>query len=83
MIHDGRYTALDYQTRKNNGHSSWLSAVEFAARNKIKHLVLFHHDDQYSDAVLDQIDADAHKLIDSKGYCLQVTMAREGLKLSI
>ncbi|MEK7858552.1 MAG: response regulator [Elusimicrobiota bacterium] len=83
LIHDGRYTDADYQTRKDNGHSSWVSTVKFAGRNKVKRLVLFHHDDQYSDKVLDSIDAQARALIAEKGYALDFAMAREGLKISV
>ncbi len=83
LIHDGRYTPGDYLTRRNNGHSSWQAAVEFAERNEVKRLVLFHLDDQYSDAVLDGIAEDSRKLVAERGYKVQVELAREGLKLAV
>jgi CheY-like chemotaxis protein len=83
LIHDARYTEEDYRTRLDNGHSSWRSAVEFAGRNKIKRLVLTHHDDQYSDAVIDSVAAAAARLVAEKGYSLELAMAAEGLKIGI
>ncbi len=81
LIHDARYLDSDYQTRKNNGHSSWADTVDLAARCGIRRLVLFHHDDSYSDALLDRTEADARKRIAEKGYALELMMAREGLKI--
>jgi phosphoribosyl 1,2-cyclic phosphodiesterase len=83
LIHDGRYLDSDYQTRKNNGHSSWANTVNLAGRNGVKRLVLFHHDDAYSDTVLDRIEADAQKLVAQKGFKMQVVLAREALKIGI
>ncbi len=83
LIHDGRYLDSDYQTRKNNGHSSWANALHLAARSGVKHLILFHHDDAYPDAVLDRIAADAQEIVAQKGYKLKVSMAREALKIGI
>ena len=83
LIHDGRYLDSDYQTRKNNGHSSWADTVDLAARCGIRRLVLFHHDDAYPDAVLDRIAADAQEIVAQKGYKLKVSMAREELKIGI
>jgi CheY-like chemotaxis protein len=83
LIHDGRYLDSDYQTRKNNGHSSWLNTVHLAGRSGVKKLVLFHHDDAYSDPVLDRIEADAQRIVAQKGYPMQVLMAREALKIGI
>ncbi|MDD5629760.1 MAG: response regulator [Elusimicrobia bacterium] len=83
LVHDGRYLDSDYQTRKNNGHSSYVNTVHLAARSGVKRLVLFHHDDAYTDAILDRIDADAQKIVADKGYKMQVVMAREALKIGI
>ena len=83
LVHDARYLDSDYQTRKNNGHSSWVNAVHLAGRSGVKRLVLFHHDDAYTDAILDRIEADAQKVVAQKGYKMQVFMAREALKIGI
>ena len=83
LIHDGRYLDSDYQTHKNNGHSSWLNTVELALRSEVKSLVLFHHDDAYADDILDRIESEARALIARKGSGMQFAMASEGLKLGV
>ncbi len=83
LIHDGRYLDADYQTHKNNGHSSWLNTVELALRAEVKSLVLVHHDDAYSDEILDRIESEARALIAQKGSSMQFAMGREGLKVGI
>lgn len=83
LIHDGRYTEADYENHKNEGHSSFGNAIEFAARNKIKQLVLIHQDGSYEDEVLDQMAKDAERLIAEKGYSLKCLLAKEGLEIGV
>jgi CheY-like chemotaxis protein len=82
MFHDGRYTPDDYKNKRNSGHSSFISAVDFAGKNLVKQLVLVHADDSYADGVLDQMGKDAQARADERGYKLKVTVGREGLRLS-
>ncbi len=81
LFHDARYTEADYKANRNKGHSSFLAAVDFAGKNKIKQLVLMHQDDAYGDDVLDTMVRDAEARIAAKGFALKVLMAREGLRL--
>ena len=82
MFHDGRYTAEDYKTHRNTGHSSFISAVDFAGKNLVKALVLMHQDDSYEDGVLDQMGTDAQARADERGYKLKVVVGREGLRIN-
>lgn len=83
LIHDGRYTDEDYAKNRNTGHSSFLAAVDFAGRNKIKQLILVHQDDGYADDVLDRMAKAADARVAEKGYALKVALGREGLRLSV
>jgi CheY-like chemotaxis protein len=83
LIHDGRYTDEDYKTHRNNGHSSFLAAVDFAGRNNIKQLILVHQDDSYADDVLDRMAKAADARIAERGYPMKVALGREGLRFSI
>lgn len=83
LFHDGRYTDEDYKTHRNTGHSSFLAAVDFAGKNKIKQLVLMHQDDGYGDDVLDRMAREADARIAEKGYALKALVAREGLRLQL
>lgn len=81
LVHDGRYTPEDYKVRRDNGHSSWRSAVELAGRFGVRRLVLTHHDDQYGDAVLEKVSEQAKAL--GAGLGVDVSMASEGLKIGL
>jgi CheY-like chemotaxis protein len=81
LFHDGRYNEEDYKANRNKGHSSFVAAVDFAGKNKIKQLVLMHQDDAYGDIVLDKMGEDAEARAKQKGFDLKVLMAREGLRL--
>ena len=83
LMHDGRYTPEDYETHRNSGHSSFIAAIDFASKNRVKHLVLLHQDDRYTDGVLDKMAKDAEAHVAAKGYELTVTLGREGLSLTV
>ncbi len=83
MFHDGRFTPDDYKKNRNQGHSSFIAAVDFAGKNLVKTLVLVHQDASYADGVLDQMGKDANARIEERGYKnLKVLVGREGLRLS-
>ncbi len=82
MFLDGRYTAEDYKKNRNSGHSSFISAVDFAGKNLAKALVLVHQDDSYADGVLDQMAKDAQARADEHGYKMKVVLGREGLRIT-
>ncbi|MBI5247721.1 MAG: response regulator [Elusimicrobia bacterium] len=82
LFHDGRYTVDDYKKNRNAGHSSFISAVDFAGKNLVKALVLVHQDDSYADGVLDQMGKDANARVEERGYKLKVVVGREGLRVS-
>ncbi len=83
LIHDGRYGSEDYRTLRNNGHSSYASAVDFAIRHGLKRLLLVHQDAQYPDQALDRMAADAARIINEKASELQCSLGREGLKIGL
>ena len=83
LFHDGRYTEEDYKANRNLGHSSFMAAVEFAGKNKIKQLVLMHQDEGYGDDVLEKMSRDADARVKEKGYAVKVLLAREGLRLTL
>jgi CheY-like chemotaxis protein/ribonuclease BN (tRNA processing enzyme) len=83
LIHDGRYKEEEYLKCKNNGHSSFLSAVNLAGRSDVKRLILMHQDEQYSDDDLDAMSEEVARVIAQEGYSLQCVLAREGLKVAI
>jgi ribonuclease BN (tRNA processing enzyme) len=82
LIHDGQYTAAEYDSGKKGwGHSTIEHAVETAKRAAVKRLVIFHHDPLRTDSQIDDI---------SKRLCgaqqpddLEIIFAREGMTLKV
>jgi ribonuclease BN (tRNA processing enzyme) len=55
LIYDAQYTPQEYVHRHGLGHSSYLDALQLAQQARAKHLVLFHHDPNHTDADIDNI----------------------------
>jgi ribonuclease Z len=54
LIYDSQYSPEQLASdRKGWGHSSWLEGVKIARETKVRNLVLFHHDPDSSDKVVD------------------------------
>ncbi|HTW53411.1 MAG TPA: MBL fold metallo-hydrolase [Stellaceae bacterium] len=58
-IYDSTYTDEEYPKHRGWGHSTWEEGVRLAKEAHCKQLVIFHHDPNHTDAMLDQIAADA------------------------
>lgn len=83
LIHDASFTEDDYERNKNQGHSSFASAIEAAARAEVQDLVLFHHNAVYPDDVLDGVLSSAQQKVKEKEVAMNVQMATEGLTLQV
>jgi phosphoribosyl 1,2-cyclic phosphodiesterase len=54
LIYDAQYSPEQLATdRKGWGHSSWLEGVKVARESKVRNLVLFHHDPDSPDRMVD------------------------------
>jgi len=72
LIHDGQYTAGEYETHRSWGHTTPEEACSVAADARVKQLVLIHHDPTHDDAFVDAMANEAR----TKFACTQC--AREG-----
>ena len=61
-IYDSMYTDEEYPAHRHWGHSTWEEGVRLAKQAHVKQLVIFHHNPSHTDAMMDQIAADAAKL---------------------
>lgn len=60
LIFDGQYTIEEATNEKRNwGHSDHMTAIELAARAKVRQLIIFHHEPSYSDAEIEEIHLEA------------------------
>jgi phosphoribosyl 1,2-cyclic phosphodiesterase len=55
LIHDAQFTPAVLERRRGWGHSSWREAVAVAEEAGVHSLILFHHDPDSTDAVVDRL----------------------------
>ena len=79
LIHDGQYTAEEYAQRVGWGHSTVAHAVALADLVGAERLVLFHHEPDHSDEVVDQMLATAR----SDRRRGSADAAREGMMIEL
>ncbi|HET8922669.1 MAG TPA: MBL fold metallo-hydrolase [Candidatus Acidoferrum sp.] len=78
LINDAQFTPDQLETtRKGWGHSSWLEGVKLARHAGAKTLVLFHHDPDSTDRMVDSILKQAREDFDS------VFAASEGMVITL
>lgn len=84
LLHDTTYKPEDQATRRNRGFSSYEEAIDAAVRAKVKKLVMFHYDQDYSDDDVDGICKVARASLDARGgKTIELVPAREGDELEV
>jgi phosphoribosyl 1,2-cyclic phosphodiesterase len=84
LIHDSTYTPEDRIRYPDRGFSSIDDAALCAARAGVKKLVLFHFDQDYSDADVDALCARGRRLLDAHGAQeIEIVGAAEGESLFV
>lgn len=83
LVHDAMYTPAQLETHRGWGHSTYDEAVALAAEAGAQRLVLFHHEPEHTDAVMDKVVAAAQHTVRSKGLKLEVLAAQEGMQLTL
>jgi ribonuclease BN (tRNA processing enzyme) len=78
LIYDAQYLPDEYNSSKKGwGHSHWREAVDIAMGSGAKELVLFHHDPDHTDTMIDKIVTDA------RNYYPKVRAAAEGMEIKL
>jgi len=84
LVHDCTYSPEDRAERLSRGFSSYVEAASAAVRAQVKHLVMFHYDQDYSDDFVDELKARCRAELDRLGgRSIQLTAAHEGLSMII
>ena len=83
LIHDSQYLESERQIKSGWGHSVIGDVCELALRANVKHLVLFHHDPDRTDAQIDQIQTECRAFFASRGSDILCTAAYEGMQLIV
>jgi phosphoribosyl 1,2-cyclic phosphodiesterase len=78
LIYDAQYLPEEYEARRRGwGHSHWREAVDIAMESGTKELILYHHDPDHTDAIVDKVVADA------RNYYPSVRAAAEGMVIQL
>lgn len=77
LSHDAQYLPADLPHKRGWGHSLVSEVCNLAADANVRHLVLFHHDPNRTDAAIDALTEDARNYLTP--HQIQVTAAHEGL----
>ncbi|HWN65713.1 MAG TPA: response regulator [Candidatus Binatus sp.] len=80
-ILDTQYTDEEYAQHVGWGHSSLSSVVSLALDAEVRQLLLFHHDPNHDDEMIDQIVEHARAIVKKSGKTLEVEGAREGAEI--
>jgi phosphoribosyl 1,2-cyclic phosphodiesterase len=84
LIHDCTYSPEDRAERMARGFSSIADAARAAADARVKRLVMFHYDQDYSDDLLDALAERTRRMLDDLGgSTIELVPAREGLTLQV
>jgi len=78
LIREAQYTEEEYALRKSWGHSTFDDVVRFGAASGAKRLVLFHHDPDHSDELMDKYSAYCRDLAAKAGSAMECSAASEG-----
>lgn len=77
LLHDAQYFEDEYTDRIGWGHSSVADAVAFSHAVGARRLVLFHHEPEHSDRILERLEDRARQADGRDGS--SPTLAREGM----
>jgi len=80
-ILDAQYTDEEYSKHVGWGHSSISSVVSLALDADVRQLLLFHHDPNHDDEMIDKMLEHARALAAKSGKPLKVEAAREGAEI--
>jgi len=78
LIYDAQYLPEEYAARRRGwGHSHWREAVNVVMESGAKELILYHHDPDHTDAIVDKVVQDA------RNYYPKVRAAAEGMEIRL
>jgi phosphoribosyl 1,2-cyclic phosphodiesterase len=78
LIYDAQYLPEEYAARRRGwGHSHWREAVNVVMESGAKELILYHHDPEHTDAIVDKVVTDA------RNYYPKVRAAAEGMEIEL
>jgi phosphoribosyl 1,2-cyclic phosphodiesterase len=83
LLHDSEFTEEEYRTKKTWGHSLYRDALRLALDAQVKKFGLFHHNQERTDAALDDMVAQCRQIIAARRAPLECFAAQEGMEIRL
>ncbi len=83
LIHDAGYTREEYVAKRTWGHSRFLDALNLALRAGVKKFGLFHHNQERTDADIDEIVENCRRRITKKKANLECFAVYQGMEIRL
>jgi phosphoribosyl 1,2-cyclic phosphodiesterase len=81
LILDAQYSDQEYKNHIGWGHGSISSAVSLALDAEVQTLLLFHHDPNHDDRMVESMEKSARELVEKSGKSLEIAAAQEGSEI--
>jgi phosphoribosyl 1,2-cyclic phosphodiesterase len=83
LIHDSEYTEEEYKIRKTWGHSVYKDALRLALDAKVKKFGLFHHNQERTDAGIEEMIQNCRQVIGDQKADLECFGVYEGMEIQL
>lgn len=83
LIHDAEFTAEEYSTTRSWGHTAYQDAVDLALRARVKRLGLFHHNQERSDAALEDLVDNCRQMIAKQAVPLECLALSQEMEIQL
>lgn len=83
LIHDSMYTLKDFKSKIGWGHSDNVSLAFFSVLAKVKNLILFHYEPEYSDNNIKQMYMHTKKILSGCNSKIKCLPSKELMEIKI
>ena len=83
LIHDTMYDEKQVLNKKGWGHSSNILLANFSILAKVKKLILFHYNPDYTDDKIEQMLRETKNIFDKGNHQIECIAAEEGLEIKL
>jgi len=83
LIHDAEYTGEEYKKTRTWGHSVYEDALKLALDARVPKFGLFHHNQERSDAGIDEMLADCREIVARKNASLECFALHQGMEIEL
>ena len=83
LFHDSEFTEAEYREKIGWGHSTWRAALQLALDAGVKKFGLFHHNQDRTDAALDEIVEQCRRIVGAQKSPLECFAVQEGMEFRL